>query len=506
MHTAYITDLSLLLAGICPVPAVLDTRIHGIQLDSRLVKKGDLFIALSGAATDATEHVAEAIERGANAVLVEGQELNGKVHESGQAIEMYLPNLRAIVATLADRFFKLPSTDIKVIGVTGTNGKTSVTHYIAQMLNLSGVKTGVIGTLGYGVPGSESGLVPLERTTPNVVDVHRYLAALRAEGVECVAMEVSSHGLDQGRVERVEFYAAVLTNLTRDHLDYHGSMDTYAQAKRRLFEVSSLSFAVLNLDDPISEDFASVLAPGVRQIGYSSAGNDGADVSASLIDGADHIKADLIAPSGSLVLESSLVGKFNLDNLLASIAVCEGLGMGFQCVQKAAEVTAVTGRMEVMEKAGCPRVLVDYAHTPDALENLILAVRPHCKGRLHLMFGCGGDRDTGKRAEMARIAEKLADHIVVTDDNPRHEDPAVIVADILSGFIDASDVDVIHSRADAIESLIRKAAIDDMVVLAGKGHEQYQDVAGERLLFSDFDVAESVMGRLALGPEEVSND
>ncbi len=506
MNKSYITDLSLLLAGICPVPAVLDTRIHGIQLDSRMVKRGDLFIALAGANTDASAHVAEAIERGANAVLVEGQELNGKVHESGQAIEMYLPNLRAIVGSLAERFFKLPSSDVRVVGVTGTNGKTSVTHYIAQMLNISGVKTGVIGTLGYGVPGSEAGLLTLDRTTPNVVDVHRYLAALRDDGVSCVAMEVSSHGLDQGRVDNVKFHAAVLTNLTRDHLDYHGSMESYARAKRRLFEVSGLSFAVINLDDPVAPEFLSALGGDVKALGYSSLGAGDAVVTASTVGGSEYVQAEIEAPKGKFSLRSSLVGRFNLDNLLAAIAVCDGLGVDADCLSNASKVTSVTGRMEVIDREGCPRVVVDYAHTPDALENLLAAVRPHCIGRVHLLFGCGGDRDTGKRADMARVAESLADRVVVTDDNPRNEDPAMIIKDILSGFTDSSLIDVIHSREVAIQQVISQAAVDDIVVLAGKGHEQYQEVLGERLLFSDVAVASDAMNTFIAGPEEVSND
>lgn len=513
-HHTYTTDLSRLLEGICPVPAVLDTRIHGLQIDSRLVKSGDLFIALSGENHSAQDHLQEAIERGANAVLVEGNVLNGKVHESGQAIELYLPNLRKVVGQLASRFFQAPGRDLKVIGVTGTNGKTSVSHYIAQLLQLNGIKTGVIGTLGVGFPLTDEPLKPLDRTTPNVIDVHRYLAELRDDGATCVAMEVSSHGLDQGRVDEVPFVGAVFTNLTRDHLDYHGTMEAYGAAKRKLFARSGLKFAVLNLADAYAQTIADALAPDVELVGYgieedmdpivaenALAEPQGGLILAQAKSAGLGLRADVATPQGRIELSSALIGRFNLSNLLAAMGVCAGLGGSLDDLKKASEIVAVKGRMEMIRKAGFAAVVVDYAHTPDALENVLHAVRPYCQGKLHLMFGCGGDRDTGKRAEMARIAQQLADHVVVTDDNPRTEDPAAIVQDILQGFDTPGSVDVIHGRADAIESLMRTAAPDDVVVLAGKGHECYQEIDHERLEFSDLDVARKAMDGLP-GTEE----
>ncbi|TNC81585.1 MAG: UDP-N-acetylmuramoyl-L-alanyl-D-glutamate--2,6-diaminopimelate ligase [Oleiphilus sp.] len=500
-HHTYTTDLSRLLDGICPVPAVLDTRIHGLQIDSRQVKTGDLFIALSGENYSAQDHLQEAIEKGANAVLVEGNVLNGKVHESGQAIELYLPNLRKVVGRLASRFFQKPANDLKVIGVTGTNGKTSVSHYIAQLLQLNGFKTGVIGTLGYGFPFSDSGLSALERTTPSVIDVHRYLAEMRDSSADCVAMEVSSHGLDQGRVDEVLFEGAVFTNLTRDHLDYHGSMEEYGRAKRKLFERPGLKFAVLNIADPYSETILSALDPSVEVIGYSIKGESRSGSvfnNCSLILAEPKpmdlgIYAEINMPEGRFELRSDLIGRFNLSNLMAAMGVCTGLGGSLEKLEQASEIRPVRGRMEMIRKPGFAAVVVDYAHTPDALENLLEAVRPYCQGQLHLMFGCGGDRDPGKRAEMAKIADKLADHIVLTDDNPRTEDPKAIVEDILKGFASERGVEVIHGRATAIENLLRTAKPDDIVVLAGKGHESYQEIDHKRIDFSDIEVARKAM-------------
>ena len=499
-HSSYTTDLSRLLDGICPVPAVLDTRIHGIQIDSRLVRTGDLFVALSGENHSAQDHLQEAIERGANAVLVEGNVLNGKVHESGEAIELYLPNLRKVVGQLASRFFQQPSKELKVIGVTGTNGKTSVSHYIAQLLNLNGMKTGVIGTLGVGFPILDESLTDLERTTPNVIDVHRHLAELRDQGAACVAMEVSSHGLEQGRVDEVNFTGAVFTNLTRDHLDYHGTMEAYGKAKLKLFMQQALEFVVINRDDNFSGAIRKTLAKDVALFEYGlkplAAEQSASLVGAKILPASFGIRAQVTIPEGEFELNCDLLGEFNLYNVLASVGVCLGLGGNLEDCEHASKIKAVKGRMELFRKEGYPVVIVDYAHTPDALENLLSSLRPYCHGRLHLMFGCGGDRDGGKRSEMAKVAEAMADHVIVTDDNPRTEDPAEIVADIMKGFESVKEVEVIHGREKAIQQLISNARTDDFVVLAGKGHECYQEINQEKIAFSDLAVARKVMGEV----------
>ena len=488
----YSTDLSKLLSGIYAVPAVLDTRVHGIQLDSRRVRKGDLFIALSGARYPSGAHVDEAVARGANAVLVEGQLHTGKVHEAGDAVELYLPNLRELVGVLADRFFQQPSHDLRVVGVTGTNGKTSVSNYIAQLLEGNNITAGVIGTLGVGVVEQGKKLNPLEHTTPNVVDVHRYLALLRDEGAEAVVMEVSSHGLEQGRVDCVQFEGAVFTNLTRDHLDYHGTMEAYGAAKAKLFTRPELKFAIVNYEDDYSREIVSKLAADVRCIEYGEHAT--AELHASNVRYQKGLNATLSFSGKQSKLNSELVGRFNLYNLMASLATGVAMGLTFESIKGLDDIRSVPGRMNIFAKSGKPTVVIDYAHTPDALENILKTIKEHHPKRLLLVFGCGGDRDVGKRPLMAKVAENLADHIVVTDDNPRNEDPDAIIADILKGFQSTEEVEVSHDRAEAIQAAIASAQEGDWVLVAGKGHEAYQEVAGKRLEFSDLELAKRCLG------------
>lgn len=491
-QASYSIDLSKLLAGICQVPAVLDTLIHGVQVDSRLVKKGDLFIALSGARFPAEAHIDEAISRGANAVLVEGNVHTGKVHESGDAVELYLPELRSVTGKIADRFFRSPSKDLRVIGVTGTNGKTSVSSYTAQLLSANGIRAGVLGTLGYGEPRSEAGLTPLSHTTPNVVDVHRYLAQLRDSGLQAVVMEVSSHGLEQGRVDQVSFEAAVFTNLTRDHLDYHGSMEAYGAAKARLFEKAELKFAVLNQEDPFSSTLEKRLTHNAKVYSYGE--HASATVFVRNVDYGTGLHADVRCMGETIALTSQLVGRFNLYNLLAAVSVCVGMGCQFTALHGIENVQAAPGRMNIFHRDRYPTVVIDYAHTPDALKNILDAVRQHCSGRLVLVFGCGGDRDRGKRPEMALIAERLADQVYVTDDNPRNEDPDAIVREILQGFDVPARVKVVHDRREAVREAIASAGDNDWVLIAGKGHEDYQEIQEQRVHLSDLELTREFLG------------
>lgn len=492
MAQTYSTELSRLLRGIAVVPAALDTRIHGIQLDSRMVRRGDLFVALAGV-TAAGAHVEEAIKNGANAVVIEGALEQGRIHESGDAVELYLPDIRSKLSDIANNFFRNPSRDLKVVGVTGTNGKTSVSNFIAQLLSLDGMESAVIGTLGYGFPLSAEGLTEIDRTTPNVFDVHRYLAKLRDQGAACVVMEVSSHGLQQGRVDGVHFEGAVLTNLSRDHLDYHLTMDAYADAKRQLFRTDGLGFAVLNVGQAFSASILEILAPSVQVIQYGL--DSKADIRAeSLVYGVAGVQANLVTPLASMPLSSNLMGRFNVENLLAASAVCVALGRTVDCLKRINRVHSVLGRMSVLQADNRPAIVVDYAHTPDALLNILTALRPHCKGQLSLVFGCGGDRDVGKRPLMAEVAEKLADRLVITDDNPRTEDPEAIVDDILKGLATPSVAKVIHDRKAAITHAVEQAQNADVIVVAGKGHEQYQEIAGRRHVFSDIEVSKALLG------------
>ena len=409
LRTTYSDNLARLLKDICKVPSALDTHVSGLSIDSRLVKKGDLFLALSGSHSNAADHIKEAISRGANAVVAEGNLNKGKVFEDGLAVELFVDSLKEKVGLIADRFYRSPSLDMSVIGVTGTNGKTSVTHYLAQYFADDQHLSGVIGTLGYGVIGKTfSGLKETGFTTPNAVAVHRCLAELRDAGVSNVFMEVSSHGLSQGRVDSVRFEGAVFTNLTREHLDYHGSMDAYAESKCKLFRSPDLKFAVVNDDDNFSGQVLESISSGVNVFTYGI--KSAADISVLNyqldIDSVSTIRADITTPAGEFNIHSSLIGLFNLSNLLAVISVALAKQSLKNCEQRIQHLMPVNGRMQLVHLKNKPTVVIDYAHTPDALENALGALKPHCKGRVILVFGCGGDRDPGKRALMAEVAER----------------------------------------------------------------------------------------------------
>lgn len=503
---SYTTDLVSLLSGICSVPSALNTAIHGIQLDSRKVKKGDLFIALSGSRSVSTDHIVEAVARGANAIVAEGQMFKGRVFEDGDAVELFVDNLKIKVGEIANRFFQFPSQELDVIGVTGTNGKTSVVSYIGKYLALQGTRSGFIGTLGYGL--SEGEVYSTDNTTPNVVDVHRYLAELRDQNVEVVAMEVSSHGLQQGRTDQVQFKGAVFTNLTREHLDYHGTMESYADAKKLLFKCKSLKFIVVNNDDAYANTMVQGVSGLVNVIRYSitPTANTSADIAVQSYELKAGIEADVNTTIGCVQIKSQLMGRFNLSNLLAVLGLGIALGHKIEKLSYINDITPVVGRMEVVQLKNQAKVVVDYAHTPDALENALIALKPHCSGKVFLVFGCGGNRDAGKRPAMAAVGEALADYIIVTDDNPRDEMPEKIVADIIGGFKSKDRVSVIHSRADAIFKAISLAGVNDVVLIAGKGHETWQEFKGERTYFSDIhevkNYAHKVKQRLKLSEGE----
>ncbi len=482
--------LSALLKEIFTLPSVLDCRVYGIALDSRKVKKGDLFIALKGFNSSARAYVPQAIANGAVAVLVESDQTVVSICEDGDSVELFIPELKRHVGKIADRFFGSPSTHMKVIGVTGTNGKTSVSQYLASVLGGLGEKTGIIGTLGYGLPGE---LKAATHTTPDVVTVQQVLSNLVGLGAEAAAIEVSSHGLDQGRVDNVHFTGAVFTNLSRDHLDYHESMEAYGDAKRALFKRSGLSFAVINFDDQYGRALVNSLAPSTRVISYGI--SQPADIT---VDRVQYTKkgifAELSGCWGTFQLNCELLGAFNLSNVLAVVGVALAMGYGLEEIcREIAQLKPVTGRMQRYSVKGKPGVIIDYAHTPDALENALQAVRLHCDGKVWCVFGCGGDRDPGKRPLMAKVAEKYADEIVVTDDNSRCEDAQKIVEDVLQGFGSDAHVQVIHDRRTAIEHSIQLATENDMVLVAGKGHEDYQDVAGVRTPYSDIEVVEQYL-------------
>lgn len=482
--------LSALLKGICVLPSVLDCRVYGIALDSRKVKKGDLFIALKGFNSSARAYIPQAVANGAVAVLVESDQSTLSICEEGDSVELFVPSLKMYVGEIASRFFGSPSKLMKVVGVTGTNGKTSVSQYLAHVLSGLGDKTGVIGTLGYGLLDD---LEVATHTTPDVVKVQQILANMKAQGADCAAMEVSSHGLDQGRVDDVSFAGAVFTNLSRDHLDYHESMEAYGNAKKALFQKPGLSFAVINFDDEFGRELVSAISENTKVISYGI--SEPADIVVDRIQYTKKgINAELSGPWGTTSLSCQLMGAFNLSNVMAVIGVAFAMGYDIdEICQAVAELTPVTGRMQSYTVEGRPGVVVDYAHTPDALKNALEAVKQHCSGKVWCVFGCGGDRDVGKRSMMAAVAEEHADIVVVTDDNPRGEKPEAIVADVMVGFSEDSNARIIHDRRVAIETCIANAADNDMILVAGKGHENYQEVAGQRLDFSDIEVVEGYL-------------
>jgi UDP-N-acetylmuramoyl-L-alanyl-D-glutamate--2,6-diaminopimelate ligase len=467
-----------------------DIVVRGLTLDSRAVQAGDAFVAIAGFGAHGLNFAGQAKEKGASAILFEPPVPEGLEAPKGA---IAVPGLRARMGALADRFHASPSQDMKMVGVTGTNGKTSTVQLLAQAWHLRGTRCATVGTLGAGMYGE---VVPTGFTTPLVLQMHALLAQFRDAGAKAVAMEVSSHALDQGRVDAVHFDVGVFTNLTRDHLDYHGDMVRYGAAKALLFSRPDLKSAVINLDDEYGRQLFGNLPHGVQRVGLSSRGQAGAEVSADQLrlDGSG-ISFDLVIGSESNPVQSRLLGRFNVDNLLAVAGTLYALGDAPADVARTlSRLMPIHGRMNRLggdEKA--PLVVIDYAHTPDALEQALSSLRDHVHGRLVCVFGCGGERDTGKRPQMAAIAERLADVVVVTDDNPRGEDGDRIVADILAGFTRPQDVTVLRDRGAAIAHAIAQAGNDDIVLVAGKGHEPYQEIHGVRHPFDDTAVARQAL-------------
>ncbi len=469
-----------------------DLAITGLVQDSREVKPGDAFVAIAGFGAHGLNFVDVAREAGAAAVLFEPPAPD-ELPAPADAIPVV--GLRARMGKMADTFHGHPSAAMATVGVTGTNGKTSTVQLLAQAWTLRGQKAGTVGTLGSGVYPK---IVPTGFTTPLVLRMHALLAELRDEGASAVAMEVSSHALDQGRVDGVHFDVAVFTNLTRDHLDYHGDMARYGAAKARLFDWPGLRAAAVNLDDAFGRELFAAVGGKVRALGFSSRGAAGASVRAEelVLDGSG-IRFMLHAGGQAHPVRSPLLGRFNVDNLLGVATTLFAMGMAPALIADTlSQLLPVDGRMNRLGgEAGAPLVVVDYAHTPDALEQALASLRAHTAGTLTCVFGCGGERDTGKRPQMAAIAERLADRVIVTDDNPRNEDGDTIVADILSGFAEPARVVVQRDRAAAIAQAIAGAGADDVVLVAGKGHEPYQDVGGVKHPFEDAAVARDCLRR-----------
>jgi UDP-N-acetylmuramoyl-L-alanyl-D-glutamate--2,6-diaminopimelate ligase len=471
-----------------------DLAVTGLVMDSREVKPGDAFVAIAGFGAHGLNFVDAAREAGAAAILFEPPAPEAL---PAPADAIPVAGLRSRMGAMADSFHDHPSAAMTTVGVTGTNGKTSTVQLLAQAWTLRGQKVGTVGTLGAGIWPK---IVPTGFTTPLVLRMHALLAELRDEGAQAVAMEVSSHALDQGRVDGVHFDVGVFTNLTRDHLDYHGDMASYGAAKARLFDWPGLRAAAVNLDDPFGRELFEAVGGKVRAVGFSSRGAAGASVRADdvQLDGSG-IRFMLDAGGQAHPVRSPLLGRFNVDNLLGVATTLFALGMAPALVAETlSQLAPVDGRMNRLGgESGLPLVVIDYAHTPDALEQALASLRAHTAGALTCVFGCGGERDRGKRPQMAAIAERLADRVIVTDDNPRNEDGDAIVADIVEGFIDAARVVVQRDRAAAIAQALASAGPDDVVLVAGKGHEPYQEIAGVRHAFDDTAVARDLLRRRA---------
>ncbi|KAB2925570.1 MAG: UDP-N-acetylmuramoyl-L-alanyl-D-glutamate--2,6-diaminopimelate ligase [Dechloromonas sp.] len=470
----------------------LGVNLEGAADDSRQVRPGDLFIAYPGDLADGRRYIADALARGAVAVLWQP---GGDFAWNPQWTVPNRPvaELRPLAGPLAHAIYGYPSEALSLIAVTGTNGKTTVSQCIAQAY---AKPCAIIGTLGAGFPGE---LVETGFTTPEATTLMRYLADFRRRDAAACALEASSIGIEEGRMNGARVDVAVFTNFTRDHLDYHGTMEAYAAAKEKLFHWPRLRTAIINLDDPLGPHLAGE-STALRVIGYGI-GEGRRDFHAlvraeNLEDTPFGQRFLLILPNGRGTVDTALVGRYNVANLLAVAAVLHDAGLSAaEVVRRLAELTPPPGRMERVGGNGEPLVVVDYAHSPDALENALSTLRAVAEargGQLTVVFGCGGDRDRGKRPQMAEVASRIADRVLVTSDNPRSEDPAAIVADIVAG-LRQGEVEI--DRAAAIRKAVGTAAAGDVILLAGKGHEPYQEIAGIRHPFSDVEQAQAALQR-----------
>lgn len=467
-----------------------DQSFNELTLDSRAIRRGDVFLALPGHRVDGRQFIDKALDLGAAGVLVhtDDADQHGKVllgDNAERGVQIYFFQLNRQVSAIAAQRYPLAhqfavTPFLGIIGITGTNGKTSTSQLIAQLVMSLGRKAAVMGTLGNGLWGE---LVDSGNTTADAITLMRQLHEFEAQGASVCAMEVSSHGLVQGRVDAVPFDVAVFTNLTRDHLDYHGDMESYAAAKQSLFRFSTLGHGLLNLDDPVGASWLIELKDIAAQIwGFSIEGHQAAAFYTKNAKFDDQgVSATLVWPEGETQIHSPLLGAFNLSNLLAALSALYLQGFDMEALAEQVQyLMPVAGRMERFTTADNITLVVDYAHTPDAIEQALTALRRHCAEDLWCVFGCGGDRDKGKRPLMGRAAEQYADRIMVTSDNARSEDPAQIISDIIQGLVTPERALTQVDRITAIKDVVGLAKSGDLILLAGKGHETYQEAAGVR--------------------------
>ncbi|UDG80133.1 UDP-N-acetylmuramoyl-L-alanyl-D-glutamate--2,6-diaminopimelate ligase [Candidatus Steffania adelgidicola] len=479
------------------VPNAPNRMLKEMTLDSRHAATGDLFLAISGYQTDGRRYILQAIAQGVSAVIAQtnSEAEEGKIYELNGIPLIFLHRLHERLSALAGRFYDQPSWALRLVGVTGTNGKTTTAHLLAQWAKLLGEVSSVMGTIGNGMIGH---MRPAAHTTALANEVQKTLSQLHQKGASFTAMEVSSHGLVQHRVNALHFSAAIFTNLSRDHLDYHGDMKQYEAAKWRLLNELDVGLRIINIDDTIGRRWLYKLPEAIAVSIHSNLPTQwkGGWLCASKIE--YHSRGTDISfrsSWGDGTIQSPLLGEFNVSNLLLALTTLLGLGYSLrQLLDTADHLQSVFGRMEMFYAPGYPQTLVDYAHTPDALEKALIAARLHCYGKLWCVFGCGGDRDKGKRPLMGAVAEQYADRVIITNDNPRGEAEQDIINNIKSGLLDVNRTQVIASRVEAVTSAIMEASPTDIVLVAGKGHEDYQIIHQKRLVYSDRTTVAKILG------------
>ncbi|VAW58805.1 UDP-N-acetylmuramoylalanyl-D-glutamate--2,6-diaminopimelate ligase [hydrothermal vent metagenome] len=491
-----------LLTGICETAYLPEIEIQGLALDSRKVDTGYAFIALEGQIDHGLVYAQAAVSRGAVVVLCDAkfdqycQQV--LLQMMARVICVPIKNLSDRLSELAIKLYGPAHNELFIVGVTGTDGKTSVSHFIAQAMNRAYGSAAVIGTLGNGVLSNSVHAGQFDEsthTTPDIISLHEMLADYKQQGARHVSMEVSSHGLNQQRVSGIDFNVAILTNLSRDHLDYHGSIDAYKAAKKALFTDYVTAALVLNADDPFGrelyeefKDSRNIWLYGLDKDGIKTPGQYA--IAESIKTQSDGMSFVLNSSHGTAQISVQLMGEFNIYNVLACFCTLIQSGVNFNhAIKYIADLSTVPGRMELLHEAGKPSVVIDYAHTPQALSLALKNARKHVSGRLICVFGCGGDRDTGKRPLMAQSAEQFADLLIVTNDNPRSEDPQRIINDIKVGISDEKYLLVETDRRKAIEQAIATADEKDLVLIAGKGHENYQLMGNKKISFNDRQVA-----------------
>lgn len=463
--------------------------ILGVVCDSRQVRPGYLFVALAGHEKNGLQYVDDALTRGAAVIIAEQP-----VKVGGETCMVTVPDARKALAELAARFFDMPSEKLQVVGITGTNGKTTTAFVARDILRAAGRATGLIGTVEYQI-GSRT--IPASRTTPDAAALQSMFAQMISAGCQSVVMEVSSHALEQMRVASIDFDVAVFTNLTRDHLDYHMTKERYFAAKRKLFEnlgkLKKKAAAAINIDDEHGKKLLASDLPGCTKISFGFSPDAGV-CAENVVTGSRQTRFTLRSPWGSREVATNLLGRFNVLNILAAVAACQALGIDFRTAcDILPALSVVPGRLEEMKTGAGYQVFVDYAHTDDALQNVLTTLREFAPGRIIVVFGCGGNRDRTKRPLMGAVVSRLADFAYITSDNPRKEDPLAIIEEIKAGFEESGRYEAVPDRTEAIARALKGAKDGDIILIAGKGHETFQEFVNTTIPFDDRKVVQKII-------------